>query len=66
MSASDATHGICDKRRQDRRVQKKQSETAIAKAHLLLAEGWSVHIIDEQRRTFAPAEFHCLLASHTE
>jgi hypothetical protein len=43
-----------------------QSETAIAKAHLLLAEGWSVHIIDEQQRTFAPAEFHCLLASHTE
>lgn len=40
---------------------KSSPRTAIAKAHLLLGEGWSVHILDEQGRTFAPAAFNGLL-----
>lgn len=35
--------------------------TATAKAHLPLAEGWSIHVIDERGRTFAPTEFNGLL-----
>lgn len=40
--------------------------TAIAKARLLTAEGWSVQITDDQSQTFGPAEFNCLLATRTE
>ena len=42
---------------------KSSPRTAVAKAHLLLTEGWSVHIVDEQGLTFAPTEFDRLLAS---
>ena len=40
--------------------------TAIAKARLLMSEGWSVQITDEQGQTFVPAEFNGLFASATD
>ena len=34
--------------------------TAIARARLLMAEGWPVQITENQSQIFGPAEFNCL------
>jgi hypothetical protein len=35
---------------------------AVAKARIFIEEGWTIHITDENGRTFEPAEFHLLPA----
>ncbi len=42
---------------------KASAVSAVAKARLLVAEGWAVHIMDERRKTFVPSMFDDLLGT---